>query len=279
MNQFWGLSETAWTAIYAIISFGLFAGAVAAAWYASRQWRTARDQRKDAQKAQVEASRPYVLVTIEPSGASQHLFDIRVKNIGRRPALDVSISLDPPLLRANETLGHEIGKAKMFNEPIAMIAPGQEMRAFYDNHSHRVGRNDLPTLHQVSLTYADSSGRVYPETGVLDIEAMRGTMYASVQTLHDLGQTLERIEKIFSGSSLLGRSGSIEVEAAIETRSERDRRIDEEMAEQRERHDRLVARIRPGSVTEGATPQALTQPDTGEEDEEETLPSDGDPKN
>jgi len=96
VGQFWGVSATAWTGIYTIITFGLLVVAVVAALYAKKQWQIGREQAEDARTAQVEASRPYVVVAIEPSGASRHLFDLTVRNIGQRPALSVSIALDPP---------------------------------------------------------------------------------------------------------------------------------------------------------------------------------------
>jgi hypothetical protein len=73
-----------------------------AALYAARQVRIAREQAAETRQAQLEASRPYVIVTIEPSGASRHLFDLVVKNIGQRPALNASITLDPSPVRASE---------------------------------------------------------------------------------------------------------------------------------------------------------------------------------
>lgn len=51
-----------------------------------------------------------------------------------------------------------MSKAKMLNKPVAMIALGQEMRAYYDSHIERHGRNDVPNNHEVSLRYQDSSG-------------------------------------------------------------------------------------------------------------------------
>ena len=76
--------------IYTIITFGLLVVAVVAALYAKKQWQIGREQAEDARTAQVEASRPYAVVAIEPSGASRHLFDLTVRNIGQRPALSVS---------------------------------------------------------------------------------------------------------------------------------------------------------------------------------------------
>jgi len=62
---------------------------------------------------------------------------------------------------------------------------------------------------------------------------MKGTMFASVQTLHDIGKTLEKMEKTLNGASLLRRAGSVEVEASIESRGEQRQRLAEEQAEPR----------------------------------------------
>lgn len=120
-DTFAGLNSTAWTAVYTLITAGLLAVAVIAAIYAKRQWQSAREQTEEARRAQLEGNRPYVIVTVDPSPASRHLFDLVVKNIGQRPAFDVSISLDPPPVRATETEGHELSRAKMLNEPVALI--------------------------------------------------------------------------------------------------------------------------------------------------------------
>jgi hypothetical protein len=143
-DTFWGLSASAWTGIYTLLTAGLFAVAVVAALYAKRQWDSARGQVEETRKAELESRRPYVIVTVEPSEVSRHLFDLVIRNIGQRPAEMVSISLDPPPVRARETDGHELSNAKMLKEPVAMIAPGQEMRAFYDSHIERNGREGLP---------------------------------------------------------------------------------------------------------------------------------------
>lgn len=262
MDTFWGLSQTAWTAVMALLTAGLVVVAVVAALYAARQVKVARDQAQESRKAALEASRPYVIVTVEPSRASQQLFDLVVRNIGQRPAHGVSIALDPPPIRANEPKGHEMSKAKMLNQPVPMIAPGQEMRAFYDSHSERHGRDDMPSSHQVSLRYQDSSGHTYEEGSVVDLEAMQGATWTQVKTLHDVGKSLAEIQKILKGASVLARRGSVEVEASVEPRSEQQDRRGREAAEARKRHDRLVARLLPHATPAGR-PDKAQAPSTG----------------
>lgn len=92
MDTFWGLTQTAWTGVTALLTAGLLGVAVVAALYAAGQVKIAREQAEESRKAGLEASRPYVVVTVEPSGASQQLFDLVVRNIGQRPAFAVIIT-------------------------------------------------------------------------------------------------------------------------------------------------------------------------------------------
>jgi hypothetical protein len=220
-DTFWGLSATAWTGIYTLLTAGLFAVAVVAALYAKRQWESARGQAEEMRKAELEGRRPYVIVTVEPSRVSRHLFDLVIRNIGQRPAEAVSISLDPPPIRAHEADGYELANAKMLKEPVAMIAPGQEMRAFYDSHIDRNGRDDLPTSHRVRLSYQDSSGLRYTGESVIDINAMRGTMFTEVKTVHDIAKSLAEIQKTLNDASVLGRQGTLEADVSVASRVER----------------------------------------------------------
>jgi hypothetical protein len=254
-DTFWGLSETAWTGITSLLTAGLLVVAVVAAIYAKRQWDSARAQIEEGRAAELEARRPYVIVTIEPSEVSRMLFDLVVRNIGQRPAVTVSIGLDPPPIRAAETDGFELFNAKMLTEPVAMIAPGQKMRSFYDSHIERNGRDDLPISHTVRLSYQDSSGHTYTETSVIDINAMLGTMHTTAKTVHDIGESLEEIQKTLKNASVLGRQGTLDVEASVEPRAEQQERLAEERAEQRraweerrKAHEELVRRVLPNGT-------------------------------
>jgi hypothetical protein len=242
-DSFLGFSATDWTGIMALLTGGLLVTAFVAALYAARQVKLARQHGEEARTAEWEASRPYVMVTIEPGLTGPPLFDLLVKNIGRRPAVDVSITLDPPPMRASEPAGYELAKLKMLTEPVAMIAPGQEMRTHYDSSRERLNRDDLPSFHRVSLTYQDTSGHQYSETAVLDLDAMKGVLFTSVKTVHDIGKSLAAIQKTLGSASILGRPGFVEV--AVESREERQERLARERSETRERLKRMVPPNRP----------------------------------
>jgi len=225
MDTFWGLSATTWTAIYTLITAGLLIVAVAAAWYARRQWGAGRAAVEDARKAQMEALRPYITVTVEPSRTSMQLFDIIVRNVGSRPAENVAIKIDPPPVRARDesNASYEISKMRMLTEPIAQVAPGQEIRAFYDNQIERANRDDLPTSHSVNVRYRDSTGNDYQGRFLLDLEALKGMLFQEVGTVHTLSKSLKSIDKTLKSSDLISR-GHLGVDAVLESRHEREHR-------------------------------------------------------
>jgi len=250
-DDFLGLSSTAWTGVYTLLTAGLVVAAGVAARYAKKQWESARAQIEETRRAGAEATRPYVIVTVEPSEASRHLFDLVLRNIGQRPAMNVRVKLDPPPVRAEEIDGHELANAKMLNEPVAMVAPGQEMRAFYDSHIDRYAHDDLPTTHRVSLDYKDTSGHSYSETSVVDIDAMRGTTFTDVKTVHDIGKSLEAIQQTLDHASVMGRHGGLEVEASVERRADQEERVASERAEAGRQHDAMVRSLLPGTEDGG----------------------------
>jgi len=258
MDEFWGKSIIEWTAYYTLATFGLLTVALVAAFYAWRQWRTTH-------RANLEANRPYVVVVIEPSPASGQLFDLVIRNIGRRPAFRVRTTLVPEPLRATETKGAEIAKAKMLTDPIEMLAPNQELRTFYDSHAERAHSTvELPSSHQVSITYRDSSKGRYSESSVLDLEASRGTMTTSLETVHTIGKTLKKIQQTLTRASVLQRTGSLFTESSVETRHAREQRLEEERLESEASHQQLLRAV--GFAQESRS-NASTRPSAPEQNE------------
>lgn len=262
MDTFLSLTATEWTGIYALLTAGLLLVAILAAWYAHRQWKVARAQAVAQRLAQMETLRPFVTVTVEPSPASMKMFDLVVRNVGQRPAQDVRIQIDPPPVRALEekNKSFEISKMKMLTEPIAQIAPGQEIGALYDSHVARKGREDLPTRHQAEVTYLDSGNEKYQGTFTLDLDALRGMLYADVGTIHTLSQATESIAKTLKSSDLIGK-GSLAVQAVVQSQDEHEKRSILEEHETYKDFVRMAGQFTPGdpSVTVSAKKVAKTE--------------------
>ena len=237
--MFWGFSSTAWSAFYTVLTLFLLLTAWGTLWVAWGQWREARRSAEDARRAQLETLRPYVLVTAEPNPASRKLFDLSVRNIGARPAIRVRLAFDPEPVRASEVMGHKFADMKIITEGVALLAPGQDVRAYWDSHLDRGQSEDLPKQHTVTVTYEDTSGVKYEECSVVDLDAMRGAAYVEVKSLHDVGKTLETIGKRLERAEVLSRSPSLQVEAVTEDRVSHEKRV--ALEDYQRRMDRLAA--------------------------------------
>lgn len=195
-DTYWGLSATAWTAYYTVLTAGLLLVAIAAALYARNQVRIAR-------AAQREASRPYVIVAAEPSPIGWRVMDLVVRNIGQRPAYNGRVNLSPAPVRAKETPEAPITEVRWLKEVIPMLAPGQELRTFYDAMEERLNsaRTDLPASHDYLVEYDERavtskrSKRDYKDQGVVDLNAMGGAMQPDVYNNHHAARALREIKK------------------------------------------------------------------------------------
>lgn len=195
-DTFWGLSATQWTAYYTLLTAGLLLVAIAAALYARNQVQVAR-------AAQRETSRPFVIVTAESSPIGWRVMDLVVRNIGQRPAYNVRVRLTPDPLRTKETPGAPIKDVRWLKETIPMLAPGQELRTFYDLMDDRLNssREDLPMSHDYSVEYDEGTSPAkngksdHRDAGVVDLNAMGGAMQPDVYNIHHVAAALREIKK------------------------------------------------------------------------------------
>ena len=138
------------------------------------------------QRVHREQTRPFMIITAEPSPVDQTFVDLVVRNIGTTPAYDLTIAITPRMERVREESGYEIADARIFTETIAMWAPGYELRQWFDSHIERedvrkeraaAGKEPPPEQFTARLTYYGSSrarwlGRLerWVEDQVIDIE-------------------------------------------------------------------------------------------------------------
>lgn len=202
MNETWGWTSDQWTAAYTLLTAGLLFVAVVAAIVAYQQVRAVR-------ATQRESSRPYVIVTAESSPIGWRVLDLVVRNIGQRPAYNVRLALDPEPVRTEETPQAPLSEVRMLTEPIPMLAPGQELRTYYDQMEERLnsGRTDLPMSHDYTVEYdsqpePDEKGNDrYRDHGMVDLNALGGAMQPDVLNIHHVARALRDIKKEMAKAS------------------------------------------------------------------------------
>jgi hypothetical protein len=167
-----------WQAIAAV---GTFVVAVAAAVFAFFQVR-------EAARIRVEQARPYVVAFVDRSSPSD--VDLVVKNFGVTAARGVELVWDrPPLIRWGD-----VSESFESFEQLPLLVPGQEWRSIWDFNGKRI--DDDEPAYSVTVRSHDARGRrLRDETFVLDTKHFAHEMMWQRKTLHDVGNSLEKIER------------------------------------------------------------------------------------
>ncbi len=169
--------------------------AVVAAVIAYRAVRESKRLRKD-------QARPFVAVTLEPSGASRHFLDLVVRNHGRTIARDVRFSFDKALRSTIDDTGYPIANVKFLRDGIATLVPDAEYRVLFDSvpARHEANRSgaDMPDSYTVTVRYKNRDGDALPpEEYVLDSAMSRSAPYAQEFKMHDLVKEVGKLREEF----------------------------------------------------------------------------------
>lgn len=136
-----GLTPDTWLVVFAGLTFLV---AAIAAFVGLRQLRSN-------QQVADEQTRPYVQVDIE-SRRGLMMFDI--KNIGRRPAVNVNITLDPEPVSTNERFQAALRSVFNSQHVTEMIAPGKRLQWFVDASFQIIGK-DVPQSYVAKVIYEE----------------------------------------------------------------------------------------------------------------------------
>jgi hypothetical protein len=212
-----------WTEIAAACILGaqllVLLVAAGVAWYQAQEARRLRE----------DQSRPFVVVDVDFVGTSE-LF-LFVRNLGPALARDVRITIDPPLESSIDDL--EVGKFKFLKDGITTLAPGKELRTFFDQGFMR-HESGLPLVYTVKITYSDDRGRrSFDESMELDMEQYICLQFAVRRDLHDVHGQLEQINKSLANWTSSGGRGLLTI-----SRAEADAKNAERIAEIEERRRR-----------------------------------------
>lgn len=235
VSTFLRLDATAWTAVTALATAALVVAAGVTAVIAVRQLRSVTATWR-------EEARAYVVVEFDSTLVSASLVDVVIRNLGRTPAFDVTITWKPSPVEAEPIVGHEFAKARMFSEPVAMMPPGREYRLYFDSHLSRNGRTDLPSSYLVTVRFRDRWGKCHEDRYPLDIDARKGARFVGVKTVHDAAKALESLTTSIENSPMI--KGPIEVVTETRRQTIERRRIESNEIFRRDGLDQIPNRPR-----------------------------------
>jgi hypothetical protein len=232
---FWTLDTTAWTAIQGIGTCLTAVVAAIAAWFALGQLRATTEVR-------IDEARPYVIADFEESPASRQFVDFSLRNVGQTPALNVSLTWDQMPQEARPERNYKFSDARMFREPIPTLAPGRELRIFFDSHLERGAVTDrvLPDRYELTIKYDSSpavGNRHYDEHFVLDLLPTKGGTFLQIYGIHDAAVALRALADTVKKSGIVNEP----LDVRVETRAENVARTG---AERRSLNPRVQRRVR-----------------------------------
>lgn len=155
---------------------------------------------KESRRLREDQARPFVVVSLEPSGVTRKFLDLVVRNHGNTVARDVKFSFDKPLRSTNDEFGYPIAKVKFLQDGITIFAPRAEYRVMFDSiparHQANTRGADLPDSYAVTVQYKNRNGDALPaEEYILDSALSRGAPYAQEYNLHDLVNEMKELRK------------------------------------------------------------------------------------
>ena len=135
-----------------------------------------------------------------------------VKNFGSTTARDITVTSDIPMRRAWGNVSNP-EKLLLF-DILPVLVPGQEWRTLFDWGPSRF-QAELDEKYSLTVVSSDSSGKpLADETFVLDWNTFKPTKNIGVKTIHDVGKSMEKIEKTLGnwtegqrGLSVVSRDG------------------------------------------------------------------------
>ncbi len=151
-------------------------------------------QLREARLSREEQARPFVIVDFT---FRKFLIYLTVRNIGKTPALDVSITFDQPLSSTLED-AEAVTDSPLFKAPIPMLAPGRVISVLFDGPT-RFTDASLPRIYYVTVKYSDPKRRRFEDPPYpLDLNQYLGSALEQdglpelVKEVKDIGRTLGR---------------------------------------------------------------------------------------
>lgn len=236
-----------WTAFGTV---GLLVVAVVAALFARAQLEEARTARqaasKDAHDLLVEQVQPNVVLYTEHNPAEDSFIDLVMKNFGQTIATDVRSAITPAPQRSPKASRDGQTEAVAWPALVLTLAPGQEIRTFWDVSFDRV-ETDLPDLHQATVDFTDSRGRPLSTESRLDWSIYKTRRWVDVRGTHHLAKATEEISRTLKSFGETDGHGAAVYERSGDEKDDRRRRQSDRIEAL---NDQLEAEAQP---TDGAS--------------------------
>ncbi|MGI8860708.1 MAG: hypothetical protein ACR2HO_11265 [Rubrobacteraceae bacterium] len=193
-----------------------------------------REMVKEARETRTIQERPEVIVDADYS--DRDVVDVVVRNIGKGAAKDVTFDFSTPMESSislgKDSEGVPLNELPYFKEGIEFLAPGAEIRAFWDTYIDLfplLREKELNEGITITSRYKSLSGEPYETRWTINPLRLSGTPQVKRRGEHEIAKAVERISKdLHRVVSLRG----LKVISRTEQREE-DKRFQEQMEAER----------------------------------------------
>lgn len=120
-----------------------------------------------------------------------NILDIKIKNIGKSPAKNIMVKLEP----FNEIVNVQyLNKASFIDKKIALLAPDQSLKTMVGTLMEiKNSKGDYP-IYRINIVFEDLYGNDYSSEYIIDSNMYKGNVQVIDKNLHDLTKVTEKIE-------------------------------------------------------------------------------------
>ncbi len=153
-------------------------------------WETLNKMKKESHLER----RPYIISDFTSDNSELGFY---VKNIGKTPAKNVGIKIEPDIIKFNnDSLNKDI-----FGKKIDFFPPKKVVETTINETSKYFNNN--PDNYVVTLTYTDSFNEKFSEKILLDLNHHKKQSYIVEKDIKNIVESLEKLNKTLSKKNIL----------------------------------------------------------------------------
>ncbi|WP_201578599.1 hypothetical protein [Psychrobacter okhotskensis] len=179
------------------------------------------------EEARKESIRPLIEIFIEQSENYFHVFNIRVENLGKGIAQDISFKLkerETPLSESEKYLLDRLNDISFFKKSIQVLGLGKSRGSFLFTSEElysNFGSKAFEACMSFEIVFHDSEGLRYTTHSVIDISEFDGVKQVGINPVFESYKDLKNISKNISS---IANGKKLNINLHIPTKEERKRR-------------------------------------------------------
>ena len=195
-------------------------------------WRLRRNQDTQIYDNRKEAIKPYVEISLESSFVGFQFMILRVENVGRGMAKDISFKLvsdKNELTRSEIKIVNELDRLSFFKNNLSVLGVNKSKKSFlfsFIDMTGEFGSEVFDTKLLFNINFSDVEGNNYTNNAIIDLSEYKGiTELGSGNPAYRTSKELEKIRKILS--SVVDSNKKINVDSYSENDRDEERKRNE----------------------------------------------------